>query len=67
MQLIASDDALRSLRVPGFQEVLSMNTASILNAKARDGALVIISEHDLRLISALDAKVLTIHGGLLTE
>ncbi|CAB4844169.1 unannotated protein [freshwater metagenome] len=51
----------------GLDDSMILKLASILNAKARDGALVIISEHDLRLISALDAKVLTIHGGLLTE
>lgn len=51
----------------GLDDSMILKLASILTEKARDGAVVIISEHDLRLISALDAKVLTIHGGLLTE
>ena len=51
----------------GLDDSMILKLASILTEKARDGAVVIISEHDLRLISALDAKVLIIHGGLLTE
>jgi iron complex transport system ATP-binding protein len=60
-----SDHILLDEPAAGLDDAMVSRLASSLSSKVSVGATVIISEHDHRLISALDAQELLIHDGSL--